>query len=201
MFIGGACEPGNAFLISEFAKLGSLDSYIANNRGKLSFPQRIQFAIEAAKGMCFLHNNNRVHRDLKSLNLLVTIMDKQTVVKVADFGESRTAQENMTIAAGTYNWMAPEVLTSRTYTQKADVFSFGIILWELLTTTLPERNPQDVAEGRIPPIPPEYEEKYPEYVALIRSCCRQNPNKRPSFQTLVIKLKQCKKKYQALMKN
>lgn len=50
----------------------------------------------------------------------------------------------MTIATGTYNWMAPEVLTSRNYTAKADVFSFGIILWELLMNRLPDRSLDDV---------------------------------------------------------
>ena len=65
-------------------------------------------------------------------------------MKVADFGESRTAETNMTIATGTYNWMAPEVLTSRNYTAKADVFSFGIILWELLMNRLPDRSLDDV---------------------------------------------------------
>jgi hypothetical protein len=55
-----------------------------------------------------------------------------------------------------------------------------------------------VQEGRVPDIPQEYKEKYPEYVELIRICCRQNPNKRPSFQALINKLKQCKKKYEAL---
>lgn len=71
-------------------------------------------------------------------------VDETLAVKVADFGESRTAETNMTIATGTYNWMAPEVLTSRNYTAKADVFSFGIILWELLMNRLPDRSLDDV---------------------------------------------------------
>jgi serine/threonine protein kinase len=123
--------------------------------------QKIQMAIEAARGMSFLHSNNRIHRDLKSLNLLVREtwkfwffslqvltehfqVDETLAVKVADFGESRAAETNMTIATGTYNWMAPEVLTSRNYTAKADVFSFGIILWELLMNRLPDRSLDDV---------------------------------------------------------
>jgi hypothetical protein len=196
MFIGGAAEPGNAFLLTEFASGGSLDGFLSKQgkegRRWLTMGQKIQMAIEAARGMSFLHSNNRIHRDLKSLNLLV---DETLAVKVADFGESRTAETNMTIATGTYNWMAPEVLTSRNYTAKADVFSFGIILWELLMNRLPDRSLDDVKEGNAPPVPPELEREFPAFVDLIRLCTKHNPNKRPTFAMLVKNLKKCQRSY------
>jgi serine/threonine protein kinase len=144
-------------------------------KGKaIPFVQRIQFAIDVARGMSFLHSNNRVHRDLKSLNLLVNIVrffftlsssfllrtsthccffvscmqphththththtthntpqvDKQPVVKVADFGESRTTEDNMTIAAGTYNWWIFHTSHLSLYPQHTH--THNLCLWSLL---------------------------------------------------------------------
>jgi len=194
LFIGGFCAPGNAFLVTEYLFNGSLDKFLQreNKKNKLSFVERVQMAIDGAKGMRYVHGSNKIHRDMKSLNLLV---DERNSVKVADFGESRNMNFEMTQGTGTYTWMAPEVLTSKNYTAKADVFSFGIILWELLTEKFPERSMQDVERGTIPDVPPEYAHKYPEFVLVIKMCCRHDPNKRPSFNTIVHHLQNCKLKY------
>lgn len=69
---------------------------------------KIQIAADIARGMAFLHENNRLHRDLKSLNILI---DAQKSAKVADFGESRTAADTMTMGTGTNNWYACRILT------------------------------------------------------------------------------------------
>jgi hypothetical protein len=190
-FVGGITEVGNAYIITELAVNGSLDGYLQRQRS-LTMLDKIQIAADIARGMAFLHENNRLHRDLKSLNILI---DAQKSAKVADFGESRTAADTMTMGTGTNNWMAPEVYSSMNYTAKADVFSFGIILWELLTNQLPNRTYKDVAEGVVPVIDQLTEEALPEYCALIKMCCRKNPNKRPSFPTLVRKLKIIKEKF------
>jgi serine/threonine protein kinase len=86
--------------------------------------------------MSYLHQNNIIHRDLKAANLL---MDENEVVKVADFGVARVKAQTgvMTAETGTYRWMAPEVIEHKPYDHKADVFSYGIVLWELLTGKLP----------------------------------------------------------------
>jgi serine/threonine protein kinase len=126
LFIGAMSETGTAVLVTEFLKNGSLDNFLQKNKDRKPFKLKLNMAIDAAKGMRYVHSHNKIHRDMKSLNLLV---DEVFKVKVTDFGESREKDANMTQATGTYNWMAPEVLMSQNYTMKADVFSFGIILW------------------------------------------------------------------------
>jgi len=120
-FVGGTTEVGNAYIITELTVNGSLDIYLqviptiysilSNARLiMLNVPQRqrsltmldkIQIAGDIARGMAYLHENNRVHRDLKSLNILI---DAHKNAKVADFGESRTAADTMTMGTGTNNW-------------------------------------------------------------------------------------------------
>ena len=108
--------------------------------------------LDIAKGMNYLHTSGAdpiLHRDLKSLNLLVVEPvqgpNDFIQVKITDFGLSRAINNldssnefqsegpsRMTGLAGTFHWMAPEVLQSEEYTHKADVYSFGIVMWEIL---------------------------------------------------------------------
>lgn len=87
-------------------------------------------ALETARGVHYLHSCHPpvLHRDLKSLNLL---LDESGRVKLADFGWTKGLDNYMTGKIGTYQWMAPEVIASQKYSEKADVFSYGIILWEI----------------------------------------------------------------------
>ncbi|KAI3728130.1 hypothetical protein L6452_16760 [Arctium lappa] len=99
----------------------------------------MRMALDVAKGMNYLHTSNPiiVHRDLKTPNLLV---DKNWVVKVCDFGMSRMKHHTFLSsksAAGTPEWMAPEVLRNEPSNEKCDVYSFGVILWELATLRVP----------------------------------------------------------------
>ncbi|CAL5341439.1 unnamed protein product [Camellia sinensis] len=122
--------------LPEYMPGGSLSEYIHKNHIVLNLPQLLQFAIDVCSGMEYLHQNNIIHRDLKTTNLL---MDNDKVVKVADFGIARFQNQGgvMTAETGTYRWMAPEVINHQPYDQKADIFSFAIVLWELVTAKVP----------------------------------------------------------------
>jgi serine/threonine protein kinase len=110
----------------------------------LDFTLKAKMAYQAAKGMHFLHSSGIVHRDLKSLNLL---LDSKWNVKVSDFGltkfktdlDKRRNRAGGHDALGSIHWMAPEVLTESPDVDfaQADVYSFGVILWELLTRQQP----------------------------------------------------------------
>jgi serine/threonine protein kinase len=86
--------------------------------------------------MC-IHRLKIVHRDLKSANCLV---NKHYTVKICDFGLSRVMSDSATndnSSAGTPEWMAPELIRNELFTEKCDIFSFGVIMWELCTLNRP----------------------------------------------------------------
>ena len=95
-----------------------------------------RIALEIAYGVNYLHSYNPpiLHRDLKSMNVL---LDSNYQVKLADFGNTKLLDVQMTKQKGTFQWMAPEVIKGNVYTEKSDVYSFGIIMNELATRTPP----------------------------------------------------------------
>ena len=124
-------------LVMEFVPRGNLFALLADCKVELSWLQRLNIALGAARGMAYLHEREIIHRDLKSLNLLLT---SELDCKVTDFGLSRfsaSSDDKMTGQCGTYHWMAPEVINSEEYTEKADVYSMSIILWEIYTRAIP----------------------------------------------------------------
>jgi serine/threonine protein kinase len=143
--------------------------------------------------MTYLHSGKPpvLHRDLKSANIL---LDESYTAKVCDFGLSRIkAQErSMTGNCGTVQWMAPEVLANQPYAEPADVFSFGIIMWETLTGECPYDGMSAIQcalavlnRDLRPPIP---EWCPPSLSALIRSCLDKDPSKRPTFAQILLAL-------------
>lgn len=158
-------------------------------------------ALDIARGMNYLHNCSPpiVHRDLKTSNLLV---DKNWMVKVADFGLSRVKHETYLTTRtgkGTPQWMAPEVLRNERSDEKSDIYSFGVILWELATQKIPweHLNAMQVigAVGFMNQrldIPEDVDSRW---TSIIESCWDSDPQKRPSFQELLEKLKDMQRQY------
>ncbi|OHS93148.1 hypothetical protein TRFO_40524 [Tritrichomonas foetus] len=175
-------------LVTDFLKNGSLYSFLRNNPEDLTPTERTIIAIDIATGMAYMHEQCVIHRDLKSLNVL---LDENKRAKVCDFGLSRLLNfEPMSGIVGTAQWMAPEVYLSKpSYDSRVDVFSYGIVLWELLTSKIPYDGVTEtlipklvVHENLRPEIPPEAS---PELRLLITSCWAADPKERPSFQQIV----------------
>ncbi|ONM23236.1 Serine/threonine-protein kinase STY46 [Zea mays] len=168
-FIGACTKPPNLCIVTEFMSGGSVYDYLHKHKGVFKLPALVGVATDVSKGMSYLHQNNIIHRDLKTANLL---MDENGTVKVADFGVARVKAQSgvMTAETGTYRWMAPEVIEHKPYDHKADVFSFGILMWELLT-------------GKIP-----YEYLTPLQAAVgvvQKKCWQQDPTQRPDFSEIL----------------
>ncbi|XP_008811868.1 serine/threonine-protein kinase STY46-like isoform X2 [Phoenix dactylifera] len=187
-FIGACSKPPNLCIVTEFMQGGSVYDFLHKQKGVFKLPALLRVAIDVSKGMNYLHQNNIIHRDLKAANLL---MDEKEAVKVADFGVARVKSQSgvMTAETGTYRWMAPEVIEHKPYDHKADVFSFGILLWELLTGKLPYEylTPLQAAVGVVqkglrPTIP---KHTNPKLAELLEKCWQQDPAQRPDFSEIL----------------
>ncbi|CAM8923532.1 unnamed protein product [Rhodiola kirilowii] len=194
-FVGAVTRPPNLSIITEFLPRGSLYRIIHRPHGYIDERQRLKMALDVAQGMNCLHTSTPtiVHRDLKSPNLLV---DNNWNVKVCDFGLSRLKHNTFLSSkstAGTPEWMAPEVLRNEPSNEKCDVYSFGVILWELATLKLPwsGMNPMQVVgavgfQHRRLEIPKEVD---PLVARIIWECWQQDPSLRPSFAQLTVALR------------
>ncbi|KAL6208015.1 hypothetical protein ACLB2K_018967 [Fragaria x ananassa] len=195
LFMGAVTRPPHFSILTEFLPRGSLYRLLHRPNSQLDEKRRMRMALDVAKGMNYLHTSNPtvVHRDLKSPNLLV---DKNWNVKVCDFGLSRTKHHTYLSSkstAGTPEWMAPEVLRNELANEKCDVYSFGVILWELTTCCIPWKglNPMQVVgavgfQNRRLEIPDDVD---PVVAEIICDCWQTEPNLRPSFSQLMVRLK------------
>ncbi|CAM8942248.1 unnamed protein product [Rhodiola kirilowii] len=192
-FIGTCTRPPNLCILTEYMSGGSIYEFLHKEKGRFDLSSLLKVGMDVAKGMSYLHENNIIHRDLKSANLL---MDEYNVVKVSDFGVARLLNTSgiMTAETGTYRWMAPEVIEHKPYNEKADVFSFGIVLWEIVTGQLPYENltPLQAAIGVVqkglrPTIPTNTHQKL---VELIEICWHHDPALRPKFSEVIVALQQ-----------
>lgn len=205
----------------EYCTRGSLYDVLqrgAANAGAakdLTWGRRVRMAADAAAGMLHLHTRSPqvLHRDLKSPNLLVAA---DWSVKVGDVGLSKLVEEatRTSLAAGTATtaggaanprWMAPEALAGERPAAAADVYAFGVVMWELLEWKLPWCDGAvfaialAVSKGNRPPIPaaavlPGPADGQPSpaalaaYVALMQRCWAQDPAQRPDFQGVAAEL-------------
>lgn len=148
-------------------------------------------AFDIARGMQFLHKKQIVHRDLKSLNIL---LDQDHHIRICDFGFSRHASDSslMSQNIGTPHWMAPEILsTTMNYTSKVDVYAYGIVLWEIATGQTPYQGKDsmriinDVRFNDSRPFLPA--DINPPMRDLITQCWDRDPDVRPTFDEIVRK--------------
>ncbi|GAB4834345.1 hypothetical protein Ancab_032599 [Ancistrocladus abbreviatus] len=191
LFMGACCSNERLAIVTEFLPRGSLFRTLHRSNQTLDVRRRLRMALDVARGVNYLHHRHPpiVHRDLKSSNLLV---DKNWTVKVGDFGLSRLKHATLLSAKsglGTPQWTAPEVLRNDPSNEKSDVFSFGVILWELMTESIPWSNLNslqvvgvvgfmdrrlDLPEGLDPRI-----------ASIINDCWQSKPELRPSFEEIL----------------
>ncbi|CAI8591133.1 unnamed protein product [Vicia faba] len=193
-FIAASSNPPVYCIITEYISEGSLRAYLHKlERKTISHEKLIAFALDIARGMQYIHSQGVIHRDLKPENVLI---DEDSRLILADFGIAceEAVCDLLADDPGTYRWMAPEMIKRKSYGRKVDVYSFGLILWELLTGTIPyeDMNPIQAAFAVVnkklrPIIPPNCP---PAMQALIEQCWSLQPDKRPDFWQIVKVLEQ-----------
>jgi serine/threonine protein kinase len=185
-FIGFTVRPTYA-LVTDYMSSGSLWDYLRKYPMHLNGTQRTNIAIGIAHGMKYLHANGIIHRDLKSANIL---LDNKMLPHIADFGLGKFLDSGpeVTRATGTIQWMAPEQVFTPEYGPPADVFSYGMILFELLTEQIPYQGLPTTEIYRI--LQEKSRPRLPEQFAghplsdLIFRCWKENPAHRPTFDVI-----------------
>ncbi len=215
-FLGaGVLSDGSPFLVTEFMELGSLRRVLDTQA--VGWDVKVRIATEVARGMALVHSLGRIHRDLKADNILMTADMR---AKIADFGtaglvtmatkaiqkfeeeeeEDLVALRTQTVrlrtrGVGTPLWMAPEVLAGRAYDGKVDVYSYGIVLWEIASQRLPWEDVQGrfllaalleaIEAGRRPGV----EDGWPRgFCSVMQRCWMLGPADRPDFSSIVTNL-------------
>lgn len=189
---------GSLATVTEFMVNGSLKQFLRKKDRTIDRRKRLIIAMDAAFGMEYLHGKNIVHFDLKCENLLVNMRDPhRPVCKIGDLGLSKVKQHTLVSGGvrGTLPWMAPELLSGKSnmVTEKIDVYSFGIVMWELLTGDEPyaDLHCASIIGGIVnnslrPEIPTWCD---PEWKSLMESCWASDPAERPSFSEISQRLR------------
>ncbi|XP_011685861.1 PREDICTED: mitogen-activated protein kinase kinase kinase 11-like [Wasmannia auropunctata] len=205
----GVClKMPNTCLVMEYARGGSLNRVLSGR--KIRPDVLVDWAIQIARGMDYLHNKapiSLIHRDLKSSNVLLSEPIENDdfqykTLKITDFGLAREVYKTTRMsAAGTYAWMAPEVIKKSTFSKASDVWSYGVLLWELLTGETPYKGidalavAYGVAVNKLTlPIPSTCPQPWS---ALMIACWASDSHTRPGFTEILLALDEVRSAFAA----
>ncbi|CAH9086712.1 unnamed protein product [Cuscuta epithymum] len=189
---------GSVATVTEFMVNGSLRNALHKSERILDKRKRLLISMDVAFGMEYLHGKNIVHFDLKSDNLLVNLRDPhRPICKVGDLGLSKVKCQTLISGGvrGTLPWMAPELLngSSSLVSEKVDVFSFGIVMWELLTGEEPYADLHygaiigGIVSNTLRPSTPESCDA--DWKSLMERCWSAEPSERPTFTEIANELR------------
>lgn len=196
--IGICLDRGSTLLVMELMLGGDLIRYMqestpkSNNPDNLTFDDLLKICLDIVNGCCYLEERNYIHRDLAARNCLVSSRKKEErVVKLADFGLARDIYKDsyykkLNDSAMPLKWMAPECLSEQKFTTMSDVWSFGVVMWEVMSFC------QEKPYGNLEPfLMRDYlaggkrlsqpEICNDDVYRLMRDCWQFDPRKRPTF--------------------
>ncbi|XP_010482866.1 PREDICTED: calcium/calmodulin-regulated receptor-like kinase 1 [Camelina sativa] len=217
--VGYCAEKGQHMLIYVYMSKGSLASHLYSGKHEpLSWDLRVYIALDVARGLEYLHDGAVppvIHRDIKSSNIL---LDQSMRARVADFGLSREEMVDKHAAnniRGTFGYLDPEYISTRTFTKKSDVYGFGVLLFELIAGRNPQQGLMELVElaamnaeekvGWEEIVDSRLDGRFDlqevnEVAAFAYKCISRAPRKRPNMRdivqvlTRVIKVRNCRKR-------
>src|SRR5438128_4706114 len=185
-------------IVMQYADRGSLPSYLDQNINKLTWKMKLQYLNDIAYNLRNIHENQLIHCDLHGGNIVLINYDddddyddydyddQPTKPFVCDLGLSKStfsSQSSTSTVQGVLPYIAPEVLHSHKFTQKSDIYSFGIIMYQIADGEPPFRDYSSdilLAKRICNGLRPEMPDSAPEvYKKLAKRCCDADPNKRP----------------------
>ncbi|KAL2969865.1 hypothetical protein AAZX31_15G106300 [Glycine max] len=214
----GYCVEGSLFLVYEYIENGNLSQHLrGSGRDPLTWAARVQIALDAARGLEYIHEHTvpvYIHRDIKSANILI---DKNFRAKVADFGLTKLTEYGSsslhTRLVGTFGYMPPEYAQYGDVSSKIDVYAFGVVLYELISSKeaiVRTNEPENESKGLVALfeevlglsdpkvdlrqlIDPTLGDNYPldsvfKVSQLAKACTHENPQLRPSMRSIVVAL-------------
>lgn len=192
LWMGACIKPPKLAIVMEYMCMGSLYSVLHEKKIKVDAARKKKWSYAICKGMQYLHESTPpiLHRDLSSNNVLI---DQRGFAKISDFGLAKVKFNSRTHSGkgGTYRYAAPEVLRCEAHDERADIYSFAVIVWELVMQEIPWRNLLDAQvvymvsyKGRQLPV----EHLTEQMQSLLLSCWNADPSKRPSFAEVTARL-------------
>lgn len=185
--VAASLKSPNVLLVTEFMKRGTLFDVLYKHHIKLTWSMIRKMALQLAEGLAYMEEQNIVHRDIKASNILV---DGSYNAKIGDFGLAGPPMPpNDAGVSGTYQYMAPELLSGAPHSAKSDVYAYGLVVWEMISGSPPffgvdpmEAAQQVMDANARPPIPAHCLRPYAD---VIQKCWRAAPVGRPSFKEVV----------------
>jgi serine/threonine protein kinase len=188
----GACvRDRNLAIVSEYLPEGNIQNILYIQTLKWTWSDAVRYLKEIIEGLEYLHSNGVLHRDLKTSNILLartynSSPDQEFTAKLCDYGYEKIKLNNRTLTrCGSPAWTAPEITRGERFTEKSDIYSLGMIAWQLITRLEPFKGMPfmhvtlEVLRNELRPTIPS--DVLPEYASLIQDCWAQDPQKRPTL--------------------
>ncbi|VDK75613.1 unnamed protein product [Litomosoides sigmodontis] len=194
--LGVAVHEHPLMIIMENCPGGSLLSYLRKEKGKITLSVKLRFTTEAADGMAYLHKQKCIHRDVAARNVLLS---GKLDVKISDFGMSddRLIVQDDKLEKVPVKWLAPETMQQKVYSNKTDVWSYGVLVWEIYSDGSEPYPGLSNIQTRAKIVVQNYRMEMPKetpsaVVKLIQQCWAKNPEERPDFSKIFKILKNMK---------
>jgi len=191
ILIGISFTKNSIVILTEYCSEGSLVEYLrTRGRAVITQAQQLRYAQDVSAAMCYLEQRGLIHRDLAARNVLLS---QDLCAKVSDFGLAKDVEQDIGSGKFPVKWTAPEAIEKKEFSAKSDVWSFGILLWEIFSfgrNPYPRIPTDQVLTKVLANYRMDIPDNCPQNIYLLmKSCWEKDPRRRPSFEKIALHLK------------